>query len=151
MPVLVTGQDFPGKTIHGHVASIAPIATKSTDATSTAKQVLTTIQLDENPPYLRDGMSADVDILTTNIPRSIVVANDALFKEKGKSYVYVVTDGAVHKRAVVTGKAGESQTLVTSGLAAGDVIVSQKSPELTDGAKVKAMPSASPSTSPSSS
>ena len=72
MPVIVTGEDFPGKTIHGHVATIAPIATKSTDATSTAKQVLTTIQLDQNPPFLRDGMSADVDILTTSIPHSIV-------------------------------------------------------------------------------
>ena len=85
MPVLVTGEDFPGKTIHGHVASIAPIATKSTDATSTAKQVLTTIQLDDNPPFLRDGMSADVDILTTSIPRSIVIPNDAISKQGGKS------------------------------------------------------------------
>jgi RND family efflux transporter MFP subunit len=149
MPVQITGQDFPGKTIHGHVATIAPIATKSTDASSTAKQVLTTIQLDENPPYLRDGMSADVDILTTDIPRSIVVPNDAISKENGKSYVYVVQDGTAHKRAIVTGKAGDTQTLVTSGLAAGDTIVAQKTPELVDGAKVKPMPMSSPSGSPS--
>jgi hypothetical protein len=36
---------------------------------------------------------------------------------------------------------------VTSGLAAGDTIVAQKALELSDGAKVKAMPSASPSPS----
>jgi RND family efflux transporter MFP subunit len=149
MPVQVTGEDFPGKTIHGHVAAIAPIATKSTDASSTAKQVLTTIQLDENPPYLRDGMSADVDILTTDIPRSIVVPNDAISKDKGKSYVFVVQDGVAHKRAVVTGKAGDTQTLVTSGLAAGDTIVAQHTLGIADGAKVKAMPSASPEPSSS--
>ena len=147
MPVLVTGEDFPGKTIHGHVATIAPIATKSTDATSTAKQVLTTIQLDQNPPFLRDGMSADVDILTTSIPRSIVIPNDAITKEGGKSYVYVVQDGTARKRSIVTGKAGDTQTLVKSGLAAGDTIVAQKPLGITDGAKVKAMPSASPSPS----
>jgi RND family efflux transporter MFP subunit len=147
MPVLVTGQDFPGKTIHGHIASIAPIATKSTDATSTAKQVLTTVQLDESPPFLRDGMSADVDILTTSIPHAIVIPNDAISKEKGKSYVFVVQDGTAHKRAIVTGKASDTQTLVTSGLAAGDTIVAQKSLGVIDGSKVKAMPSASPSPS----
>ncbi len=147
MPVLVTGEDFPGKTIHGHVATIAPIATKSTDATSTAKQVLTTIQLDENPSFLRDGMSADVDILTTSIPRSIVIPNDAISKDGAKSYVYVVQDGTARKRFVVTGKAGDTQTLVKSGLAAGDTIVAQKPLGVTDGAKVKAMPSASPSPS----
>jgi HlyD family secretion protein len=145
MPVLVTGEDFPGKTIHGHVASIAPIATKSTDATSTAKQVLTTIQLDQNPPFLRDGMSADVDILTTSIPGSIVIPNDAISKDGSKSYVYVVQDGTARKRSIVTGKAGDTQTLVKSGLAAGDTIVAQKPLGITDGAKVKAMPSASPS------
>jgi RND family efflux transporter MFP subunit len=149
MPVLVTGQDFPGKTIHGHISAIAPIATKSTDASSTAKQVLTTIQLDENPPFLRDGMSADVDILTTNIPRSIVIPNDAIFKDKDKSFVYVVADGTAKKRAVTTGKTGDSKTLITSGLAAGDVIIAEKSLGLTDGAKVKAAPSASPMPSPS--
>jgi len=149
MQVQVTGQDFPGKTIRGHVASIAPIATKSTDASSTAKQVLTTIQLDENPPYLRDGMSADVDILTTNVPRSIVIPNDAIVKDAGKSYVYVVQDGTARKRAILTGKASDTDTLVTSGLAAGDAIVAQKPLGLTDGARVKAMPSASPSPSAS--
>ncbi|MDP9024353.1 MAG: efflux RND transporter periplasmic adaptor subunit, partial [Candidatus Eremiobacteraeota bacterium] len=63
----VTGQDFPGKTIPGHVAYIAPVAQKSTDASSTAKQVITTIALDSSPAFLKDGMTADVDILTTDI------------------------------------------------------------------------------------
>jgi RND family efflux transporter MFP subunit len=147
MPALVTGQDFPGKTIHGRVSAIAPIATKSTDASSTAKQVLTTISLEENPTYLRDGMSADVDILTTNVPHSIVVPNDAVFKEKGKSYVWVVRDGTAHKRAVVTGRAGDAQTLVTSGLAAGDTIVAEKALGIVEGSKVTPAPSASPSPS----
>jgi RND family efflux transporter MFP subunit len=149
MPADVTGQDFPGKTIRGHVAAIAPVATKSTDATSTAKQVLTTIALEQNPPYLRDGMSADVDILTTNIPHAIVVPNDAIVKEKGSAYVYVVVNGTARKRAIVLGRAGDTQTLVKSGLAAGDVIVAQKSTEIVDGTKVKPMASSSPAPSPS--
>ncbi|HEX8806488.1 MAG TPA: HlyD family efflux transporter periplasmic adaptor subunit, partial [Candidatus Aquilonibacter sp.] len=60
----ISGQDFPGHVIPGHVARIDPVAQKSTDTSSTAMQVLTTIALDQSPPFLKDGMSADVDILT---------------------------------------------------------------------------------------
>ncbi|MBV8373161.1 MAG: HlyD family efflux transporter periplasmic adaptor subunit, partial [Candidatus Eremiobacteraeota bacterium] len=61
--VNISGQDFPAKIVRGHVAQIAPVATKSTDPSSTAKQVLTTIALDSSPAFLKDGMTADVDIL----------------------------------------------------------------------------------------
>ena len=150
MPVNVTGQDFPGKTIRGRVAEIAPVATKSTDASSTAKQVVTTIALDSSPAFLRDGMSADVDILTTDVPHAIVVPNDAIVKDKGKTYVYVVTGGVAKKREIKTGRASDTQTMVLSGLNAGDTIVSQKLEDFVDGQKVKPAPSSSPSPLPSS-
>lgn len=154
--VNVTGQDFPGKTVRGHVAAIAPVAQKSTDATSTAKQVLTTIALESSPNFLRDGMSADVDILTTDIPHAIAVPNGAILKDKSKSYVYVIKNGVAKKTEVKLGRAGDSSTLVNGGVAPGDVIVASVSDavDLKDGAKVTPLPSASgsplasPSTSP---
>ena len=144
----VTGQDFPGKTVTGRVAAIAPDAQKSTDASSTAKQVLTTINLDSSPLYLRDGMSADVDILTTDIPHALSVPTAAIMKDKGKSYIFLVDKGTVKKRAIVTGLAGDTQTLVTSGLEVGETIVSSNVPGLIEGAKVTPMPKASASPSP---
>lgn len=150
MPARVTGQDFPGRTINGHVAEIAPVATKSTDASSTAKQVLTTIVLDRNPAYLRDGMSADVDILTTYVPHSIAVPNEAIVRDKGQTFVYVVDGGVARKRSIMVGKAGDTQTQVLRGLKAGDTIVADKVPGLNDGTKVRPQPSASPSSSPGS-
>lgn len=148
--VNVTGQDFPGKTIRGHVAAIAPVAQRSTDATSTAKQVLTTIALDSQPDFLRDGMSADVDILTTDIPHAIAVPNGAIVKEKSQAYVYVVKDGIAKKTTVNLGRAGDSTTLVNSGVAAGDTVIASagEALDLRDGAKVTPLPS--PSTTPSS-
>lgn len=144
----VTGQDFPGKTIAGHVADISPVATKSTDASSTAKEVLTTIALDASPSFLRDGMSADVDILTTYVPNAIVVPNDAIVKEGSRKYVYVVSGGAAHKRAIRAGKASDTQTQIVSGLSPGDVIVASKTVGLTDGRRVTPKASPSPSSSP---
>jgi HlyD family secretion protein len=146
--VNVTGQDFPGKTIAGHVADIAPVATKSTDASSTAKEVLTTIALDASPSFLRDGMSADVDILTTYIPNAVVVPNDAIVKEGSQNYVYVVAGGVARKRSVRVGKVSDTQTQIASGLAPGDVIVTSRTVGLTDGRRVT--PTASPSPIPSS-
>ncbi len=141
----VSGQDFPNKTIAGHVAHIAPVATKSTDATSTAKQVLTTIALDSSPSFLKDGMTADVDILTTYVPNAVVVPNDAVTKSGSKTYVFVVENGIARKRLVRVGRVADTQTWVTSGLAPGDTIVTTKVPGLADGRLVKPLPSPSPS------
>lgn len=141
----VTGQDFPDRTIPGHVANIAPVAQKSTDATSTAKQVLTTIALDRSPDFLKDGMTADVDILTTDIPRAIVVPNDAVTKQAGGSYVYVIKGGVAHRRRIVPGRVSDTATLVKSGLLPGETIVAQNVPNLSEGAHVSPLPSASPS------
>jgi RND family efflux transporter MFP subunit len=143
----VSGQDFPGKTIAGRVAFVAPVATKSTDATSTAKQVLATIALDSSPDYLKDGMTVDVDILTTYVPGAVVVPNDAVVKDGAKSSVYVVERGVARKRSIVVGKVGDTQTWVRSGLTPGDTIVAAKVPGLTNGRTVKP---ASPSPSPPS-
>jgi HlyD family secretion protein len=147
-PAIVSGQDFPGRHISGHVAQIAPVASKSTDASSTAKQVLTTIRLGSSPPFLKDGMTVDVDILTSDIHNALVVPADAVVNDKGGTYVYVVRKGVAHKTPVKTGKSNDSQTIVLSGIAAGDTIVAQKNPALKDGASVTPAPSASPLAGP---
>ncbi|HEY9180560.1 MAG TPA: HlyD family efflux transporter periplasmic adaptor subunit, partial [Candidatus Baltobacteraceae bacterium] len=68
----ISGEDFPGQTLTGHVVAISPVAIKSTDASSTARQIVTTIRLDRSPAFLRDGMTVDVDILTTNVKGALV-------------------------------------------------------------------------------
>lgn len=141
---VVSGQDFPGKHIAGHVALIAPVAIKSTDASSTARQILTTIRLDSSPAYLKDGMTVDVDILTANVRNALLVPNDAVVTEKGRKFVYAVRGGKAHKTAIATGQANDTQTIVTGGLTAGEVIVAQKLPALKDGMRVTAAPSPSP-------
>ncbi len=141
--VNVGGQDFPGKKIPGHITRIAPVAAKSADANNTAKQVETTISLDSSPAFLRDGMSADVDILTTYVPHAIVLPNDAVTTVNGRSNVFVVDKGVAHKRIVRIGKTSDTQSWISSGLRPGDTVVSTKVPGLTDGARVRVLPAAS--------
>lgn len=137
----VSGQDFPGHVIPGHVTRIDPVAQKSTDASSTSMQVLTTISLDRSPSFLKDGMNADVDILTTNVPHAIAIPTDAIVQDGTRSYVYVVNRGIAKKHAVVLGAAGNGTTRVISGLSPGETIVAAKVPGLRDGARVTPMPS----------
>jgi RND family efflux transporter MFP subunit len=138
--VKITGEDFPGRTLTGYVASIAPVATKSSDPSSTAKQVVTTIRLDGSPSYLRDGMSVDVDILTTDVRNAVVVPSAALNNDGKGSYVYVVRKGKLVKTYVRTGPKNDTQTVVKSGLLPGDSIVSARNLLLHDGQAVTTMP-----------
>lgn len=133
---IVSGQDFPGKHIAGHVQNIAPVATKSTDATSTARQVLTTIRLDSSPSYLKDGMTVDVDIVTQSMRNVVLVPSAAIVSENGKSYVFTVSGGKAHKIKVTTGASSDTQTVITAGLHAGERILPEKNPSVSDGTSV---------------
>lgn len=144
---LVTSEDFPGKTLVGRVASVSPVAIRSTDASSTARQVLTTIVLASSPAFLRDGMSVDVDILTTNLRNVVTVPSTAVVREGGKAFVYVVKNGKAHKNSIRTGDSNDTQTIVAAGLQPGDRVVTSKDPLLKDGSAVT-LASPSPSATP---
>jgi len=133
---VITGEDFPGKSLGGHIVAISPVAQKSDDPSSTARQIITTIRLDGTVPYLRDGMSVDVDIITTDVHNVIVVPNDAVIAENRKKYVYVVKNGVAKKANIRTALSNDTQTVVTRGLSNGDTIVAEKNPTLGDGTAV---------------
>ncbi|HEY5257365.1 MAG TPA: efflux RND transporter periplasmic adaptor subunit [Candidatus Baltobacteraceae bacterium] len=144
----VTGEDFPGQKLVGHVSMISPVAVKSADASSTAKQVLTTISLDRSPSYLKDGMTVDIDIVTVNLPHVIALPNAAIGKAGKKSFVYVVRRGKASKRTVVVGLMGDTQTVIKSGIGAGDIVIAATDPLLHDGSAVLPMPSGTNSPAP---
>ncbi len=144
-PVRVGGEDFGTATLPGHVASIAAFAQRSDDPSNTARQIITTIALDGSLPFLRDGMSVDVDIITKDIPNVLVVSSDAVRKDGSRPFVFVVRDGKVHATAVTLGDANDTQTVIVSGLNPGDVVVADKSATLSEGTAVKAVPKPSPS------
>lgn len=143
---VVTGEDFPGKALRGHIVSISPVAQRSDDPSSTARQIITTIRLDGTVPYLRDGMTVDVDIITSDVRNVIVVPSDAIIAENGKKYIYVVKNGVAKKTAVRTGLSNDTQTVVTRGLSIRDTIVAEKNITLADGTVVAPAPNTSPKT-----
>jgi HlyD family secretion protein len=144
----VSGEDLGATTLSGHVATIGAIAQKSDDPSNTARQIITTIALDRTVPYLRDGMSVDVDIVTQDLPRVLAVPADAIRRDPaGKSYVLVVNSGLARKRDVRLGTTSDTQAVVRSGLHPGETIIVDRNAGIVDGVRVTptALPSAAPS------
>jgi len=141
---LISGEDFAGKTLPGHVTAISPIAQKSDDPSNTSRQVVTTVALEKKLPFLRDGMTVDVDIITHEVPHALVVSVDALRHDAKGDYVFVVHDKQVRRTAVTLGPKNDASAVIKSGASAGDLIVVDKTP-LTDGKRVKPAPTPSSS------
>jgi RND family efflux transporter MFP subunit len=129
----ITGEDFPGRTLSGRVVEISPMVQRSADPTSASRTVATSIAIDRPPAFLRDGMSADVIIFTTDLPQAIAVPSEAIARDGAGTYVYVVKDGTARRQPVRVGDSNETSSLVVSGLHPGDVIVSQNVAGLRDG------------------
>jgi RND family efflux transporter MFP subunit len=149
----VSGEDLGTKSIGGHVSSIGAVAQKSDDPSNTSRQVITTIALDGTLPYLRDGMTVDVDIVTSDLPNVVALPGDAIRKDaQGKPYVYLVRQSDKHaiKTPVTLGAVNESQSIVKKGVKAGDVVVVDRSLAVTDNVIVKPAPLPSPSPKASS-
>jgi RND family efflux transporter MFP subunit len=143
----ISGEDLGTNVLPGRVIAVGAVALKSDDPSNTSRQVLTTIRLDHAPAYLRDGMTVDVDIVTTSLPHVIVLPNDAIRHDGPKPYVYVVRASDKHavKRTIALGAKNDAQTVVTSGLSAGDRVVIDNNAGITENVAVKPAPTPSPS------
>jgi HlyD family secretion protein len=145
-PATVSGEDFGNATLPGRVIAISPVAQRSDDPSNTSRQVVTTIALERRLPFLRDGMTVDVDIVTHRIPHALAIPTDAIRKDGKTSYVFVVRDGTATRADVKLGAQNDTQAVVTDGIGAGDVVIADKNPDVIAGTAVKPAPSPSPGT-----
>jgi RND family efflux transporter MFP subunit len=123
----IAGEDFPHRTLTGHVRDISPLAVRSSDNAANSRTVPVTIAIDGAPAFLRDGMTVDVNILTTQLSRAIVVPNDAIANDPAGSYVYVMRNGKAQRQRVRVTVSNDNASVVDDGLHPGDVILAQSS------------------------
>jgi len=145
---IVSGEDFGGAKLPGHVVAISPVAQRSDDPSNTSRQVVTTIALEKRLPFLRDGMTVDVDIVTRERKGVLMVPTDALRKDERGSYLLVVAQGRTRRVAARVATQNESQAVIESGVRNGDVVVAEKNAEVVAGSSVTPAPSPSPGASP---
>jgi RND family efflux transporter MFP subunit len=127
---------YPEWRIPAHVISIVPTADRQ------KATVRVRIGLDELDPrilpdmgikvsFLEDGAAAQAAAGAVTVPSNAIVTAD------GASFVWVVRDGKVEKRPVVTGPAEGDTVPVTAGLQGGEAVVVEPPRRLRDGAAVE--------------
>lgn len=86
---------------------------------------------------LLSGMFADVTFHTETSESAIVVPSDAILTNGDLQYVFVVEEDTAKYTEVTTGLTGNGVTEVTSGLSAGQQLVTVGQTYLTDGTPVR--------------
>ena len=114
-------------------------AIKSVDlaANMQTKLYSVTVSINEDVPGLLSGMFADVSFRTDTSADTIVIPTEAILTSNGKQYVFVVEDGAARYAEITAGLTGNGVTEVTSGLEAGDMLVTVGQAYLSDGDAVR--------------
>jgi multidrug efflux pump subunit AcrA (membrane-fusion protein) len=113
-PATVTVEAINGAKLAAHVSEVALLSTSSSGAVSYD----VTFQLDQLESGLKVGMSATAEVVVkqaegVNVPTSAITADS----------VTVQHDGKQERRRVSTGLAGNTSTIVLSGLKAGETVV----------------------------
>lgn len=109
----VTVEALEGRKLAAHVGEVAILSTSNSGVVS----YNVTFQLDQMESGLKPGMSATAEAVVNqaegvNVPTSAITAGS----------VTVVKNGTQTRRRVVTGLAGNSSTIILSGLNAGEQV-----------------------------
>lgn len=117
----ITSGGFPGVEFSGRVTRIYSHAIEKTGSDD-EMIVPVEISLDAPADGLRAGYTVDVEIYVSELPNVLAVPIQALSSDADGSFVYLIRNGAVHKRPVTAGLYGDSLVEITEGLSQGDVV-----------------------------
>jgi RND family efflux transporter MFP subunit len=142
----VTTEAYPSRTFKGQVREIGATAEPKPGGRSRAKIVRVKIDLLGErhsvrslppAPELKPGLEVDVKAQTTLDSNALLIPNDAIISDGGKSHVFVVVDNQVQRRDVQMGKRNSSRTEIINGLKEGDKVVVKGKESLKDGMMVE--------------
>jgi membrane fusion protein, multidrug efflux system len=120
---------YPGQSFAGRVASVDSRVDPDT------RSVTVRAQLPNERGQLKPGMFMTVK-LTRGEADVLVVPEESLVPEQGDVFVYVVDGGTVAKRKIRTGQRRVGTVQVTAGLEPGELVVTEGTQKLRDGASV---------------
>ena len=131
MDAYFTSVAYPGETFTGKLSFIAPTV-NTTNRTSDIE-----LDITEGQDKLKEGMFVTVDLVTEEQQDVITVPSDAITEVLDGSIVYTVVGGKAVRTPVTTGSSNDTRTVITSGLDAGDVVVTAGT--VSDGSSVNVL------------
>lgn len=117
MQASFTTSAWPNEPYTATIKSISPTVN------TTNRTVKVTLSIDHPDARLKEGMYVSLVLTIERQEDVIVVPSTALGTYLGNPVVYVVEDGVAIRRPVTLGSANDTSTVITSGLAEGDVLV----------------------------
>lgn len=103
----------------------------------TSGTVLVKARLPNLDEALWPGQAVEVTVRLAERPLAVVVPSAAVAQGQRGDYAWVVKDGAAELRPLAVEEAGEREVVVSSGLAAGEVVVIEGQLKLVPGATVE--------------
>jgi HlyD family secretion protein len=117
--VSVRVEAYPDLQLTGAVTLVGTLAQEEKDRRG-VKYFGVTIQVRENEPRLRPGMTARVEIEVESRPHALFVPLEAVFEREGRHVVYVVDRFRIRAQEVTLGPSNENFAVVLSGLGRGE-------------------------------
>jgi multidrug efflux pump subunit AcrA (membrane-fusion protein) len=128
--IRIAGQDDP---IPAKLSLVSP----ALDPGSTTIEVW--VQAAKPPDSLRPGMTVEISITAGTAEDAVIVPNNSIFQTNdGTNYVVVAgSDNVAHQKNVQLGIRGVTETQVTSGVNAGESVITSGGYGLPDKTKIK--------------
>jgi RND family efflux transporter MFP subunit len=113
---------FPDEALPGVVEDVAPLPDPSPFFQFALTVYTTKVKIERSLPGLRPGMSAQVEMLLTDLDDVLSIPLQAALEVKGKDYVYLVTPDGPAKREVKLGLFNDTMIEIKEGLREGDQV-----------------------------
>lgn len=119
-PVTLTFDAISGKTYNGQVVEVS----QAGDLSSGAVNFTVTAKLTDGDAQVKPGMTAAVNIVTSQVNGQILVPNQAVRLVNGKRVVYILVNGIPKLIEVTLGVSSDTQSVVLkSDLKVGDLVI----------------------------
>jgi membrane fusion protein, multidrug efflux system len=135
MQIKATSAVYPGRLFAGAVANV------DSRVDPVTRSIIVVARLPNPERALKPGMFLSVE-LERERRQVLMVPEEALSPRAGKQYVYLVQDGHAVEREVQIGTRAPGLVEIRAGLTAGDVVVTEGTQSLRDGAAVQVLSSA---------
>ncbi|HEY9606388.1 MAG TPA: efflux RND transporter periplasmic adaptor subunit [Allocoleopsis sp.] len=123
--VSVKVASLPERTFTGRITVIGSVVQGET------RVVPVKAEIDNSSGQLKPGMFAQLEVLTDQTPTAILaIPSSAVVEANGKKVVYIQNGNAYQSAEVMLGQTSGDMVEVKSGLFEGDLIVTQRAPQL---------------------
>jgi multidrug efflux pump subunit AcrA (membrane-fusion protein) len=132
MEATVTSPLYPGLDFLARVAGMSP-AFSPAGATSPVR-----LEFSGRERIYESGAPVEVMITIKSAPEAIVIPAAALFEDAANDRFYVFVageDGRMHRRTVTVGIRNAAEVQITSGVQAGQIVITSGGYALSDGLK----------------